>query len=369
MKRIIFHHPLPLDPNAKSASGIRPVQMLNAFQSLGYQVDLVTGYSKQRKASIKTIKENIDKGIKYSFVYSESSTMPTVLTDTHHLPIRPFIDFNFFRLCKKQGIAIGLFYRDIYWAFDGYGEGLNFLKVWFAKHCYHYDLINYKKYLTKLYLPSLEMCKYVPVVDQQIMSALPPGHLEDNPLEAKKTVASSETLDIFYVGGVGAHYNMQLLVQVVAAMPEITLTICTRQEEWQSVKHKYPKLTENIMVVHLTGEKMKQHMLNADIVSIFVEPKKYWEFAAPVKLYEYLGSLKPILASKGTLAANFIEQNKAGWTVSYDAEELTNFLSYLTNNKNELLNVSEHIATISNEHSWLARAQQVAKDLSKGPVL
>jgi len=368
MKRIIFHHPLPLDPNAKSASGIRPVQMLKAFQSLGYQVDLVTGYSKQRKASIKTIKENISKGITYSFVYSESSTMPTVLTDTHHLPLRPFIDFNFFRFCKKQGIAIGLFYRDIYWAFDGYGEGLNFLKIWFAKCCYHYDLLNYKEYLTKLYLPSLEMRKYVPVVKQQIMSELPPGHSENLPLEARKAAESSKALDIFYVGGVGAHYNMQLLVQVVVAMPEITLTICTRQDEWESVKHKYPKLTENIKVVHLTGDKMKEHMLQADIVSIFVEPQKYWEFAAPVKLYEYIGSLKPILASKGTLAAKFIEQNKAGWTVSYDDEELTSFLFGLINNNKELQSVSEHIATIANEHTWLARAQQVVKDLSKGAI-
>ena len=45
----IYHIPIPLDPNAKSASGIRPQKMLQAFKRLGYEG---SGYlnSKPRRA-------------------------------------------------------------------------------------------------------------------------------------------------------------------------------------------------------------------------------------------------------------------------------------------------------------------------------
>src|SRR5699024_12009507 len=104
---IIFHHPLPLDLNARSASGIRPKRMLQAFRELGYEVDLVTGYAKERKAAVKAVKEKIKQGIQYDFVYAESSTMPTIMTEPHHLPLHPFLDFSFFRFCKKQDIPVG----------------------------------------------------------------------------------------------------------------------------------------------------------------------------------------------------------------------------------------------------------------------
>ncbi|MDC5123615.1 hypothetical protein NRA16_17025, partial [Acinetobacter baumannii] len=104
MKNIIFHCPFPLDYNAKSASGIRPVKMLKAFESLGYNVDLVVGYTDERRSAINNIKQKIKNGCIYSFVYSESSTMPTALTEPHHLPISPFLDFNFFKFLRKKNI-------------------------------------------------------------------------------------------------------------------------------------------------------------------------------------------------------------------------------------------------------------------------
>ena len=193
--KIIFHHPLPLDPSAKSASGIRPQRMLRAFKALGYEVDVVAGYAAQRGAVIKNIKKNISNGVKYDFVYAESSTMPTILTERHHLPTHPFIDWQFFRFCKKNGIPIGLFYRDIYWIFSSYGKGLNSLKIHLAKISYYFDLWVYNKTLQKLYLPSLKMGDYVPVVDKAKFCALPPGH--DAP--TVKNNQKNEKIKLFYV--------------------------------------------------------------------------------------------------------------------------------------------------------------------------
>ena len=43
MAAIVYHAPFPLDREASSASGIRPVRMLDAFRELGYTVLDVTG--------------------------------------------------------------------------------------------------------------------------------------------------------------------------------------------------------------------------------------------------------------------------------------------------------------------------------------
>ena len=79
---IIYHLPLPLDRTAKSASGIRPIKILEAFYSLGYEVDIVCGYLSERKRAVNEIFKKIESGINYDFCYSESSTMLSILLNT-----------------------------------------------------------------------------------------------------------------------------------------------------------------------------------------------------------------------------------------------------------------------------------------------
>lgn len=364
--KIIFHHPLPLDPNAKSASGIRPQRMLQAFKQLGYEVDLVTGFAGERKLAIKRIKENIRNGVKYEFLYAESSTMPTTLTEPHHLPTHPLMDWLFFRFCKKNSIRVGLFYRDIYWLFEEYGKGLNPIKAAVAKFAYRFDLWVYARTLEKLYLPSLEMADYVPKVRAEIMAPLPPGHVASIEQERNgKDLIVAGKLKLFYVGGLSSHYQLHKLVQVVSEMPGVELTICTREAEWLSVQDEYPKLTSNIRIVHEVGERMEAYLNVSDIAVLFVKPHKYWEFAAPVKLYEYLGFHKPVLATEGTLAGNFVRENQIGWSIPYNENELSGLLNRLLTKTEEIVKLRAGMGPIARDHSWQARARQVVKDLSQ----
>ena len=106
-KRCIYHIPNYINPEGNSGSSLRPRKMLEAFKSIGYEVDYVMGYAEDRKKQIDNIKQNIKNGVKYEFMYSESSTMPTLLTEKNHLPTHPFLDFGFMKFCKKNGIKIG----------------------------------------------------------------------------------------------------------------------------------------------------------------------------------------------------------------------------------------------------------------------
>jgi glycosyltransferase involved in cell wall biosynthesis len=359
---ILFHHPLPLHKSPKSASGIRPQRMLEAFQNLGHEVDLVTGYSAERKQCMSRIRKKVKQGIKYDFVYSESSTMPTILTDPHHLPFHPLLDWSFFKFLNKNNIPIGLFYRDIYWLFDSYGEGLSPVKAFIAKSAYRFDLWVYQRTLKKLYLPSLEMGRYVPGVDPTIFEALPPGH--NSPELDSSSFSEERPLRLFYVGGLSNHYQLHKLFEAVSDLPKIELTVCTREAEWLSIKHEYPKPTSNIKIIHKSGSDMEAHLRACDVAVLFVKPQEYREFASPVKLYEYLGFHKPILASEGTLAGRFVYEMGVGWTVQYDVQEVKALLTKLLSNPEMKGLVSQNLERIAPNHSWQSRAMQVIEDLT-----
>lgn len=360
---IIFHHPLPLNPDARSASGIRPLKMLAAFKALGYRVDVISGYSSERKEKIEEIKKNINSGERYEFVYSESSTMPTILTDPHHLPLSPLLDFMFFRFCQRNNIKVGVFYRDIYWAFENYGEKINFIKRFGAIFSYKYELYFYKNYLEKLYLPSLEMGSYIPIVPKVKFSALPPGHdIERIKGCSKKKNKSSTKVKIFYVGGM-VGYDMHVLFSALNQQDSFELTICTRENEWNLVKDHYPSLNGNIKIIHKIGEEMSREMQAADLVSVYIKPEEYRDFAVPYKLFEYLGNGKPIIASEGTLAGKFVSDNSIGWTIPYEQKAINKLLDQLTLNPELICEISNNMSKVAAENTWVARAEKVAKDL------
>lgn len=366
--RIIFHYPLPLNPKAMSASGIRPLKMVEAFKSLGYHVDLVTGYSWERKAQIEKIKRNIGNGIKYDFMYCESSTMPTLLTDKHHLPLNPFLDFGFFKYLRKHDVPVALFYRDIYWLFPIYDKQVPFFKAIFAKIFYRYDLYQYQRYLTILYLPSVEMANYIPLKDKSFCKPLPPGHDNYNYKNQEETKASDRSkIKVIYVGGIGPYYQMHKLFEALVDFPNIEFILNTRKEEWEAVSGEYlSPLPSNIFIFHKSGAELASLYSEADIGILFVKPQEYRKFAVPFKLFEYLGYRKPIIASQGTWAGKFVEENNIGWCIPYDVGALKTLFRKITQYP-ELIKEKKAICEqIAPKHTWIARAQQVVKDLTWG---
>lgn len=355
---IIFHCPFPLDYNAKSASGIRPIKMLKAFESQGHNVDLVVGYADERRSAINNIKQKIKNGYVYSFVYSESSTMPTALTEPHHLPLSPFLDFNFFKFLRKKNIKIGLFYRDIYWMFEDYGKSLPWYKRQLALFFYRFDLKMYKKLLSKLYLPSLKMGDYIGLADKTIFDTLPPAH---STTEYHHKVDYNNKLNLLYIGGMGVDYKMHKLFDAIKMLPNITLTICTRENDWEKVKKEYGVIPENINIVHKSGEELENLYDNSHLAVLFVEPKDYREFAVPFKLYEYIGRNKPIICTSSTLVGDFVENNNIGWAIEYDTNKLINLLSCIQ--QKDFDEKTEQVLLLKQNETWESRAKKVCRDL------
>lgn len=360
MKRIIIHYPFKIDRNRKSASQIRPIKILDTFRNLGYEVDLIEGYGKDRTAQIKKIKQNIRDGVKYDFVYSESSTNPTQLTEKNHFPLYPFLDFGFFSFCKENNIPIGLFYRDIYWCFS---ENINNMKMRVARLFHRYDIRKYNELLTHLFVPSREMIKHVPVPVTIPITELYSGciPIANMPVYNSK----SNKLNVLYVGGIGHHYDLSMFMKVVQQCPDVEFTLCCRLDDWEQVKHEYEMFLSNgnIHVVHKSGDELKQLYSNADLFCLFVEPDKYREFAVPFKLFETVGYACPIIASEGTWVARYVRENGIGMISKFDAESLKTNIQELINDREMLKKYKMRIKEIIPDNTWEARCKTIDRIL------
>ena len=358
---MVYHAPYALNRQATSASGIRPVRMYDAFKSLGYEVLDVTGDGRRRRRAIKALKARLAAGQKIDFLYSESATIPTMLTEPRHLPPHPVLDVELFALARRYQIPAGLFYRDIYWKFGDYRERVGEPMATIMSAVYNYDLSWYKRYVDVLYLPSMAMGAHVPIFPAQRMAALPPGcELVDS------ASPDNGQLNLLYIGSVSGHYQLHECVRAVAATPGVNLTICTHQQQWEQMRGEYePLMDSSVQVVHRSGAELEQLYDNADACVLFVQPDPYREFAAPVKLFEYLGHGKPVIASAGTLAAQVVADNEAGWVAPYGGGVLPTLLSRLQANPQEVNKLHRQAKAAGKANTWAKRAQQVAFELGQ----
>ncbi|QQY15888.1 glycosyltransferase [Cutibacterium avidum] len=361
VRRCIYHVPYPLDPSTTFGGQKRAVAMLKALADWG-EVWLVAGNAAQRRRQMKVVMDAVKAGTRFEFCYSESSTMPTALTEPHHLPTHPIEDFAFLARLRRHGIPVGLFYRDVYWKFPIYGEGVPKAKQMVAQAMYRYDLLAYRQCLDVLFLPSLRMGDWVDVGDRVLKVPLPPGHdIDETP-----AATPSSPLSLFYVGGLGSLYDLRAFCEAVSKVPDASLTICTRPKEWEQARKDYePVMKGNIKVVHANGKKeLEPYFAAANVAVLAMAPHEYRDFAAPLKLFEYIGNGKPIIATQNTFVGDVVSRDQIGWTVKASVDEFVTLLTDLVEHPDHVESARDNVMAARDQHTWPARVEQLADVLA-----
>ena len=356
-KACIFHHPFPLIPGGDSGSKVRPYKMLSAFKAIGYDVEVVSGFAAERKRSIQAITQQMNKGRKFAFAYSESVTIPTPLTEPHHLPTHPLLDFEFLRFVRKKA-PVGLYYRDIHWRFNQYRH-LPWYKRVVSVPFYHYDWYYYQRAIDHLFIPSKGMAQHLPSPHfSDNLSVLPPG---SSVQDVAGTRASRDHLSLFYVGGVTPPlYDLTPLFGFTQRLDDIKLTICCREEEWINTQANYKH--KDATVVHLASNDLRSYYARADLFVMLWQSHPYLDFAMPVKTFEAMAHGVPIVTTSGTGVAHFVEAEGIGWAVD-SKEAFLSLINRLREHPEELERKREHVRSKRHEHTWQARAKQVAETL------
>jgi glycosyltransferase involved in cell wall biosynthesis len=365
--RMIFHVPWEIDVAGRSASSIRPLKMLQAFRELGYDIFVISGSGKERAARFAELKRALKGGLAVRFMYSESSTLPTLWASGKRDLMRfPAVDYRVFLLCKRHKIPIGIFYRDIYWRFPQLLKVTPRIRAWAFQLGYRLDLKLYQYTAHTIFLPSMTMRRYFSVPSRPRIVPLPSGLDRDQgtSLATPDKGESPRKLKIAYVGGFGGHYQMDKLLRVAKRLcNEVELGICCRQEEWLAATSQHALVDAIVSVVHLSASDAASWLRGADICSLFVEPSSYWAFAMPMKLFTYLAAECPILASEGTEAGRFVQANDLGWVLSYEEDDLEALLRELLANPARVTARRKVAQAKAGLHTWRRRAEAVEEAL------
>lgn len=339
--------------------------MFHAFKDLGYEIHEITGYGKKRLASIKELKTKLNNGEKFEFLYSETSTMPMFLTERNHLPLYFFVELILFNLCKRFNIPTAIYYRDIHWKFDLFQRGTSWTKRKIALLFYYLELLFIRFSGALLFLPSLEMQSFIPILrNLQNVAELPPGipkELELSPKTAKSP------LHLIYVGGINPPlYDISILLNAVKNSQNAHLHLVCRKEELKNIPAS--DLThERIKLHHASGNELAKIYELADIAVVILGNHPYHKFSMPVKLFEAMGYGKPVITmhSMETVSRLVFKLN-SGYVVT-NQTELTELLNELEISPEKLIDIQNRLPEIRKKLSWTFRAMEVKERLRRSP--
>ena len=358
---ILYHIPKPVVTGSPVGSQVRPQKLLDAFRSLGCEVELVAGTSPERKKTINKVMSELAKGRRFDLLYSESSNAPIPVSDQHHMPLHPVMDYLLYRTVHRYGIPSGLYYRDVFWKFPVFREKLSLPLRMLVYPLYLSDWWIFNRYIDHLFLPSNRMAIYLHTPwPTDHVSRLPPGcdiHECRHPDRNGKLVC-------FYVGGIQPPvYDMKSMIESFNTTDHARLVLCCRQEEWQSLSGYYAGNLRNIDVVHASGDSLQRYYCDADLFIAAWTHDPYMEIAMPIKIFESLGYGIPVIITAGSEAAEFIKSNDAGWVID-NLADLPDLLKRLQDNRGEIARRRDAVMQLRTRHTWQDRARQIITTLA-----
>ena len=84
----------------------------------------------------------------------------------------------------------------------------------------------------------------------------------------------------------------------------------------------------------------------------------------PVKCFEYLSHVTPMLVTAGTEMGDFVKENGIGWDVDYDVESIRSLLVRLHEAPEEIIAAHQKSILALADNTWAKRAEKVARQLT-----
>ncbi len=359
MKKLLYLTFIDMDAPTSTGSSVRPHKMEEAFKELNIDVKTIDGANNiinVRKASVKKAYQLLDEW-KPDMCYIEP-------------PAGPLFYYGDVRLIKKihkMRIPQAIFYRDAYWRYPEYyindstplKDKLKHLVIRFIQS---YQLKVFNKCFDVIYFPSATMAKEFECKNK---STLPPGSFRAVK-EQKQDYA--DPLQFIFVGGASENHGCQLTLQSFAKVNQDTVKaklfyICP-EDQWKALGIDAGDYSEWLEVIHTSGdENLKKYYDKADIALLCAPRTFYRDFAVPIKIFEYISYLKPMVVTDCTETANIVRVNNAGWVVKDNVEEIVDIIVRLCDDHSEIDRVKNNMLKAREDNLWIERAKRVVSDL------
>jgi glycosyltransferase involved in cell wall biosynthesis len=363
-RQCIFYSTRAIVQNAVRGSDLRPAKMLDAFRQLGFEVDVVAGDARERGRAAREVKRKILSGATYDFVYAEPPTTPILLSESHHVPTHPLLDYTFFNFCHSRGVPVILFYRDVQWRLPDYRRRIGWARYLVLLPFFHLDLFAFRMVVDALLVPDRGMLKLIAGWASTKPNAVSsPGF---DPMEVsppRRAVEAGAPIRLFYVGGISPPvYDLKPLLEGLAWANShgvaLELTICCREAEWLRRPATYDSyLGAHVKVVHNRDRAELLEMYARHDIAVMPYGTLNSDWAMPIKFPEAIGMEMPVLAGAGTAVARIVEEQGIGWSVASSKEDFAALLK--TIDRSELERVRANLKAVRPGYTWVERARAV----------
>lgn len=350
---------IPLDKIPSSGSYVRPLKMKAAFEELDIDIKTIGGVNNNRK-----IRRNAVKKVKELL---KTWTPDACYIEPPSGPMFYYGDVELIKQLHKKGIPISIFYRDAYWKYPEYAQErkqsvIEKLKQFIIRRMQIYQWNVFRKNIDIIYFPSMTMAKEF---DCPHKDSLPPGGFVP---EAIEKIGLSDPLQFIFVGGAARNYGTFLTVEAFEKANQDVIKakvfyICP-EEQWNSLGIDKEKYKDWLEVIHTSGdENLKPYYEKADVALLTAPRTFYRDFAVPIKIFEYMSYLKPVLVTNCIETARIVEENNTGWVTKDTVDAVADKIKELCYNPTEVMKVKEGMENARNNNLWHSRAEIVISDL------
>ena len=161
----------------------------------------------------------------------------------------------------------------------------------------------------------------------------------------------NKKIRINYIGSLRDYESLKLLAEVGKTNKEIQVGLYGSGTCYKKLKEEY-KNTNVIVYGKYDGiSEIGKIYRNTDILYCSYNPENLnWKNAYPVKLYEAIITLTPIIVTKNTKADYFVEENSIGLSIEYNNQEsLLKAIYEIKNNYSKYVN---NIKKIADNYKW-----------------
>ncbi len=172
---------------------------------------------------------------------------------------------------------------------------------------------------------------------------------------------------IMYVGHLYEHKGVTTLAQTAVQMPDNQFIFVGGTE--QDIVHfrKQWGSTSNINIIgHVSSAKVPQYLRAADVLVIPNSAKNEdsCKFTSPMKLFEYMASGTPIVASGVPALREVLTESEATFFTPDDVDALAKSIIHTLTNQNEAQKKAERAKQKAAEHTWEKRAESILATLT-----
>lgn len=360
IKQLLYLTYINLEDVPTSGSSVRPQKMKEALESLNVEVRTFGGINNDimlRKKTVNGIKTLL-KEWKPDACYIEPPSGPLFYNG----------DVMLIKQLHRMGVPISIFYRDAYWKYPEYSTEKKLsikekAKRFIIKQMQVYQWNVFRKNIDLIYFPSMMMAKEF---DCPRKDALPPGGFIP---EAKEKTELSKPIQFIFVGGAARNHGTYLTINAFEKLNNLGIIaklfyICPK-EQWDSLGINMDRYAGWLEVIHTSGDaNLKPYYERADVALLTAPKTFYRDFAVPIKIFEYMSYLKPMVVTDCTETARIVEENQIGWVTKADEDSVASLLKDICEHPDEIVLTKKRMKESRENNLWISRAQKVVTELS-----